>query len=212
MATQAQITANQANALLSTGPTSAEGKARVAQNAIKHGLTAKNLTVPDDLREDFEALREDFLAQFKPQGAAEMTTFNDLVHAAWNLHRYRQLEADASLGTLEDFNNPEKFALLERITRYHSRIQRAYYRALKELRQLQTDRAAWDAIVHQDDRDFVPKVMDMARYEKQTRNLEPYNPIKDAIDKKLELIDKQTAFMTAKALEDYEKLMELSPK
>jgi hypothetical protein len=212
MATQAQITANQANALLSTGPTSAEGKARVAQNAIKHGLTAKNLTVPDDLREDFEALREDFLAQFNPQSAAEMTTFNDLVHAAWNLHRYRQLEADASLGTLEDFNNPEKFALLERITRYHSRIQRAYYRALKELRQLQTDRAAWDAIVHQDDRDFVPKVMDMARYEKQTRNLEPYNPIKDAIDKKLELIDKQTAFMTAKAREDYEKLMQLSPK
>jgi hypothetical protein len=212
MATQSQITANQANAQLSTGPTSAEGKARVAQNAIKHGLTAKNLTVPDDLREEFEALREDFLAQFTPQGAAEMTTFNDLVHAAWNLHRYRQLEAEASLGTLEDFNNPEKFAVLERITRYHSRIQRAYYRALKELRLLQTDRAAWDAIVHQDDRDFVPKVMDMARYEKQTRNLEPYNPIKDAIDKKLELIDKQTAFMTAKALEDYEKLMELSPK
>ena len=212
MATQSQITANQANAQLSTGPTSAEGKARVAQNAIKHGLTAKNLTVPDDMREEFEALRDDFLAQFNPQGAAEMTTFNDLVHAAWNLHRYRQLEAEASLGTLEDFNNPEKFAVLERITRYHSRIQRAYYRALKELRLLQTDRAAWDAIVHQDDRDFVPKVMDMARYEKQTRNLEPYNPIKDAIDKKLELIDKQTAFMTAKALEDYEKLMQLSPK
>ncbi len=38
MASTAQITANRANALKSTGPTSTAGKRRAASNALKHGL------------------------------------------------------------------------------------------------------------------------------------------------------------------------------
>ncbi len=38
MASQAQIAANGANALKSTGPTSEAGKRRIASNALKHGL------------------------------------------------------------------------------------------------------------------------------------------------------------------------------
>ncbi len=38
MASQAQIAANRANALKSTGPTSEQGKRRIASNALKHGL------------------------------------------------------------------------------------------------------------------------------------------------------------------------------
>jgi hypothetical protein len=212
MATQAQITANQANALLSTGPTSAEGKARVAQNAIKHGLTAKNLTVPDDLREEFEALREDFLAQFNPQRAAEMTTFNDLLHAAWNLHRYRQFEAEASVGTLEDFNNPEKFAALERITRYHSRIQRAYYRALKELRQLQTDRALRICLMCDEDKEALPQVMDVAKWQKQTRHLGHSDPLGEALARDMEKFNQQMAVVEAQVREEYAKSQKLSHK
>ena len=38
MASQDQIAANRANAIKSTGPTSKQGKRRIASNALKHGL------------------------------------------------------------------------------------------------------------------------------------------------------------------------------
>lgn len=131
MATAAQITANQANALHSTGPRTHEGKARVAGNALRHGLTAKHLVVPEDQREYFETLRADLAAELSPQGAVETLTFNELLHAAWNLHRFRLLEAQ---------HPDDDPAFLDRLSRYQARAQRAYYRALGELRTLQTNR------------------------------------------------------------------------
>jgi hypothetical protein len=41
MATDAQVAANRLNAQESTGPRTTEGKAVVAQNAVKHGLLAR---------------------------------------------------------------------------------------------------------------------------------------------------------------------------
>src|ERR1035438_5174370 len=48
-ASPARKSANTANAQLSTGPRTPEGKSRSAQNASKHGLTAADLVIgPED--------------------------------------------------------------------------------------------------------------------------------------------------------------------
>ena len=44
MSSNAQIAANRRNARRSTGPRTADGKARVAPNAVRHGLTSRIIT------------------------------------------------------------------------------------------------------------------------------------------------------------------------
>jgi len=48
MTSEKQVAANRENAKKSTGPRTAEGKARASGNAIKHGLTAKERVVLKD--------------------------------------------------------------------------------------------------------------------------------------------------------------------
>src|SRR5207245_743754 len=91
MASAAQLTANQANARRSTGPVTSEGKARVSQNALRHGLTARHLVIRPDEQEDFDQLQSELLAELDPQGATEALTFHELLHAAWNLRRFRRI-------------------------------------------------------------------------------------------------------------------------
>ena len=141
MATAAQITANQANAQHSTGPVTAEGKARTAHNALRHGLTAKHLVIRDDEREDFAIFQQSLLAELAPQVATETITFHEILHAAWNLQRFRRIEAEICTGRADDFASAETTATYDRLTRYQARAQHAYYRALAELRTLQTNRA-----------------------------------------------------------------------
>ena len=55
MSTKAQIKANQQNAQKSTGPQTAQGKAVVSQNAVKHGLFAAEAVINGENQADYEA-------------------------------------------------------------------------------------------------------------------------------------------------------------
>ena len=196
MASPAQITANRANAEHSTGPVTPEGKARVAQNALKHGLTAKHLVVRDDQREEFETLHTSLAAELDPQGAVENVTFNEILHAAWNLHRFRIIESEASLGCLDDFTDPQTAALLDRLTRYQARAQRAYYRALQELRTLQTNRALRARKLEKEEEAAVPVIADINELTKQTRS----EVTAEALDLALKMTDCQVKTMQRDAM------------
>jgi hypothetical protein len=129
MSTDRRIEANRANAQFSTGPRTDEGKARSSQNARKHGLTAQQLMIKPEEREVFEEILAEYQNEINPQGPIQQTLFDELVAAAWNLRRVRILQSQI------DLLDP-KFDLL---ARHHSRIERSFHRALKELKALQTE-------------------------------------------------------------------------
>ncbi len=191
MATVAQITANRANAQLSSGPKTPEGKARVSQNALRHGLTSTRLVIRDDEREEFASFRDGLVLELNPQGAVEQVTFDDLLHAAWNLQRFRRLEAETCTGTLDDFTNPETAASLDRLGRYQARSQRAYYRALAELRKLQTNRALRGFKLDRETEANVPAITDINNLTKQSRSEVQAEAMKQAIG----IMDYQTSLL-----------------
>ena len=55
MATRTQMKANGNNAKKSTGPRTKQGKARVAKNALKHGLLARDTVLPGEDPADFDS-------------------------------------------------------------------------------------------------------------------------------------------------------------
>jgi len=142
MASPARQIANIANAQLSTGPRTDDGKSRSSQNARKHGLCAAQLVIAAEDREEFEALHSELKAEVKPQGAIQQLLFDELVAAAWNLGLIRNLEAELTASIenlLELTDNPDLTAKLDRLARHKTRIERTFHRSLHELKALQTD-------------------------------------------------------------------------
>jgi len=136
--------ANAANARLSTGPKTPEGKARSSGNARTHGLTAKDVVIGPEDREEFDALLADFQSDVAPQGVIQQTLFDELVSAAWNLRRIRRMEAELCAGApsyLDLLDNDHTQTKLDRLARHKSRIERTFHRTLKELKALQTNQA-----------------------------------------------------------------------
>jgi hypothetical protein len=137
-------TANAANAQLSTGPKSPVGKASSSQNARKHGLTAAELLIGPEDREEFDAKLADYQADVAPQGVIQQTLFDELVAAAWNLRRIRRMETELCAGSatyLDLLNDDHIQTKLDRLARHKSRIERTFHRSLKELKLLQTTQA-----------------------------------------------------------------------
>ena len=168
MLSPARTAANAANAQLSTGPKTEEGKARVSQNARKHGLTARDLVVPDDQKEEFDELLADHTVELAPIGVIEQTIFNQLVRAAWDLRRIGRMEAGLCQNGVDPLADESKRAEVERLARYHSRIERSYYRALRELRIAQTNRGLRDAY-DPNYEESMPELADVSQVTKQSQ-------------------------------------------
>jgi len=65
MISERQLNANRRNAQFSTGPRTPEGRAAVAHNALRHGLTPQTAVLPNEDPEEFGELR-DASARSKP--------------------------------------------------------------------------------------------------------------------------------------------------
>ncbi|MHC4426622.1 MAG: hypothetical protein ACYSYV_11060 [Planctomycetota bacterium] len=95
MSTEAQIKANQQNAQKSTGPRTAEGKAAVSQNAVKHGLFGSHDVVKGENEADFDLFRDKMLAELGPVGALECMLAERFVSLSWRLRRAEHMQNQA---------------------------------------------------------------------------------------------------------------------
>jgi len=153
MASDAQIRANRANAALSTGPKTPEGRSEVGFNALKHGIYARDVVLPGEDREGYDALLQQMTEDLQPVGRVEQGLIKRLADLWWRLERTASIEA----GLLNPDWNGDRFKMdiplvdiyriaidntptLDRLGRYEGRLERAMGRTLRLLRQAQADR------------------------------------------------------------------------
>ena len=95
MTSPRKLAANRRNALQSTGPRTAAGKARSAQNhPLVHGLLARGALLPTEDRREFERFARAFRDDCKPVGFRQHHQVERMIIHAWRLARVPRMEAD----------------------------------------------------------------------------------------------------------------------
>ena len=90
MTSELKVKANRANALKSTGP---RDTALSRFNALKHGLTAKQLVVMTyENAEDYETLLEELRKDFQPATAVEAILIEQMAMSLWRRQRIIRAE------------------------------------------------------------------------------------------------------------------------
>jgi hypothetical protein len=149
---------NRQNAAFSTGPTSAEGRRRIALNALRHGLTGQTVVLPSDDLDAYQEHCSQFHTELKPQGLLESKCVQTIADTYWRLDRIQALENN--LLSLAARQEPEMHSdpvihsalaqaksldhnadLLTRLSLYEHRLHRTLEKAKAELKQLQKERA-----------------------------------------------------------------------
>jgi hypothetical protein len=89
-----QLAANRANAAQSSGPNTPEGKARSAQNSIKHGFTASTFAVVrlEDLHEIAD-LTSDIFSVYQPVNSQELLALQRMALSQQSIFRAARLES-----------------------------------------------------------------------------------------------------------------------
>jgi hypothetical protein len=143
--------ASRRNGAKSCGPKSPEGKARSAQNALKHGFRAKKHVVLDDEdAAEFAALEAALIEELAPQGALQVVLARRLAAAAWRLSRADRIESellgrerrgdgDLARGVIRDGHGAR---VLPTLLRYRGAAMAELMRSLRALKALQAEARA----------------------------------------------------------------------
>ena len=144
MATIRQIEANRANAQLSTGPRTPEGKARVAGNRRLHGLAGRHVILPGERQEEYDTLLAALIDDFSPSSAFEEILVHQMAQAHWKLRRIAEQEAAFLAKHPNPFldDNPEPARKLAQLARYEASARRAFHQAAEQLRRIAKARPA----------------------------------------------------------------------
>ena len=151
MSSQRRIDASRANGAKSSGPITPEGKARSAQNGIRHGILSETLVLEEESADRFQSLFHSFQQIFTPVDEFEAVCVETMIAARWRCMRVwtmetaglqRQMNAQPDEGLSartraaiafqsqgEGLNIPDLLGRYE--TRYDRQFSRAYGLLLK---------------------------------------------------------------------------------
>jgi hypothetical protein len=155
----AKLAANRANAQLSTGPKTGEGKATASLNAVKTALTGRTVLLPTDDAAEYERHIRAYQDELKPVGQRESDLVQSIADTAWRLARIPGLEmaiyAKGRIQFAESFNDHDlslRPAMIELQTHLtyekqlrnlqlqEARLHRRREKDTAELRRLQEER------------------------------------------------------------------------
>ena len=164
MPTEAQRKANRQNAKKSTGPRTPEGKARSSQNALKHGLLARDAVMADEDPAEYDRQLQILEENLFPKNAIEFELVLQIADSRWRLRRITRIEAGLTTyqyhgtdrstrerypDTVVPGRNGENQLLgksmqdhtqaLHNLARYRTMTSRDITRALRMIRQLRKD-------------------------------------------------------------------------
>jgi hypothetical protein len=153
-----QLAANRANAAKSTGAKTPEGKRNSSRNATKHGALCHTIVLEGESCSRFAALLASFQAEFNPQTPCEQALVDTITAARWRILRLWSLEtagmsyqirqhADAHLqetaatrASLALRHYGEGGLQQELLSRYETRFDRQFHRAVERLTGMQAER------------------------------------------------------------------------
>jgi hypothetical protein len=209
MSTAQQVAANQANAQLSTGPRTEEGKKRSSLNALKTGLTGRTVLLPGEDAEAYRIHCQNWIDVHKPVGHEEMELVQSLADTRWRQDRAFALEQNLfALGHVEfaDLFSQELPEVRNSLIQAHTfrayqkefrslitqqgRLDRCFLRDLGKLAELQQTRKQIEALRAAQLR----KAADA--YAAATKERKPFNPTQNGFEFSIAEIEE---FLTAPA-------------
>jgi hypothetical protein len=125
-----------------TGPRTAQGKERSKGNATKHGIFSAIVVLPDESRDDFEALLLGLQKDFNPKGALEGTLVEKLATLFWRYRRVLNLERTEfpkprEVNFLESLNSTAPPPKFDQLVRYEISLDRSIDRTLTQIERFQ---------------------------------------------------------------------------
>ena len=155
MTSTRQIEANRANAARSTGPKTPEGRKWSSFNALQHGIYAREVVLPGEDRDAYDALLQQLGEDLGPKGQVEVGLVKRLADIWWRLERTAGIEAGLlnpdwgadprSLGIpLVDTYRiaVDQTPTLDLLGRYEGRLERALDRTMRLFHRSQAVRQA----------------------------------------------------------------------
>lgn len=138
MSSPQQLAANRANAQLSTGPKTVEGKEAIAHNNLRHGLTGAFFFLAWEKPADFDNLLSGLRAEHNPQTTTEEILVERMAQHEWLRRRAQTLQhlCFDEAGFVEH-DREKQFALY---LRYQNTHERGFHKCLSELLKLRAER------------------------------------------------------------------------